>query len=358
VPRKRMIDPDMWTGETFGFLSDLAQIYFIGLVSNADDYGRFKLNPVVQRAQIRPYKEDSFEAVAGALCEIIATGAVQAYEKDGALYGHLVNWNRFQKVAHPTASKIPAPADGNDVSRTVHESFMNHSRTVHDPFTPRELVELRELRETTQTTPHPHCAGGGENSRTIHESFMNGSRKQEPEPDRKTVLATAAQIERKLEFSLGALQGFHINQLAHFMATLGETKVLGEVLGAAKWLAANGRNWNGVMGVLKNRERTLEEQKRDDAQNQAKNGRSDDNHPDTPGEAEKSASGQGIAPDNPPRVLSPEEVIECGIDDRLDLIYSNAHVQTEDGTMGVNEWVDAHDPWGWKARDVKKGMGQ
>lgn len=41
-PRIRSIKPEMWQDEDFGLLDPEAQLLFIGLISHADDHGRFK----------------------------------------------------------------------------------------------------------------------------------------------------------------------------------------------------------------------------------------------------------------------------------------------------------------------------
>ena len=74
MARRRMIDPNIWQSEDVAELSMFARLLLIGLISNADDEGRGKANPVFLKSTIFPYDEISIEEVKKALEEgIIAT---------------------------------------------------------------------------------------------------------------------------------------------------------------------------------------------------------------------------------------------------------------------------------------------
>ena len=51
MPRRRMIDPQIWRNEKIGSLSDTGRLLFIGIFSQADDDGR----PVVYAAPGDPF---------------------------------------------------------------------------------------------------------------------------------------------------------------------------------------------------------------------------------------------------------------------------------------------------------------
>lgn len=114
MARKRMIDPSIWTSEDFGTLTDLAQIYWIGIISNADDDGRIKISPAFLKANIRPYSTDSLEDVGRVIEELSSKDMLRTYQANGETFGHLPKWFDYQKISHPTKSKIPNPPDPSD----------------------------------------------------------------------------------------------------------------------------------------------------------------------------------------------------------------------------------------------------
>ena len=58
MPRRRMIDPEIWFNEKFAKLPDPARLLFIGIFSNADDDGRLQASPKYLKAHIFPYDDD------------------------------------------------------------------------------------------------------------------------------------------------------------------------------------------------------------------------------------------------------------------------------------------------------------
>lgn len=111
MARKRMIDPNIWQSEDFASLSVLARLVFIGMFSNADDYGKGRAKAVYLKSIIFPYDEAiKVSDIAKALSEIEAKMAVTFYTSDGNQYYRMDNWNKWQKVEKPSISTIPDPA--------------------------------------------------------------------------------------------------------------------------------------------------------------------------------------------------------------------------------------------------------
>lgn len=108
MARKRMIDPNIWQSEDFSKLSTLAKLVFIGLFSLADDEGRGRSNPIYLKSSLFPYEEGIRSAdIDKTLSEISSNMSVVFYSCDGSNYYSLYNWNTWQKIDRPTASKIP-----------------------------------------------------------------------------------------------------------------------------------------------------------------------------------------------------------------------------------------------------------
>ena len=127
-----MIDPNIWDSEDFGNLSDLAKLVFVGLFSLADDEGRGRCNPGYLKSKLFPYKENLRSAdIEKTLSEISSNMSVIFYLCDEKQYYSLYNWNTWQKIDKPTASKIPA-FDENDenIRRIFDDGSAKSSRSV------------------------------------------------------------------------------------------------------------------------------------------------------------------------------------------------------------------------------------
>ncbi len=110
MARKRMIDPGIWTSSSFMSLTDRQQLLFIGLFSNADDYGKITGDTVSLKALIFPNKSP---AIIKSLDEQLATiedsGMIFRYEVKDKSYIWLVKWERIQKMNYRSISRIPNP---------------------------------------------------------------------------------------------------------------------------------------------------------------------------------------------------------------------------------------------------------
>ncbi|MDE6504847.1 MAG: hypothetical protein K2L42_03155 [Clostridia bacterium] len=164
MARKRMISPEIWDNQSFGELSLLAKILFIGMISQADDDGKGVLSAQLLKSRILPFDELRIADVDKALNEIghnvsVAQGAdmdkalnerghkmsVVFYEVEGKRYYLFENWRKWQTINRPIPSKLPNPpfADGeggglrshevfNDKSMSTHEQLNEHSRAKED----------------------------------------------------------------------------------------------------------------------------------------------------------------------------------------------------------------------------------
>lgn len=107
MPRIRTIKPEFWQDELIGALRrDTRQLY-LGLISMADDQGRFRASPLLVRSQVFPYDNDV--DVAGGLAELEAHGRVQLYVADGQRFGWIRKFEEHQRIDKPTKSRFPPP---------------------------------------------------------------------------------------------------------------------------------------------------------------------------------------------------------------------------------------------------------
>lgn len=153
MARKRMISPEIWDNQSFGELSLLAKILFIGMISQADDDGKGVLSAQLLKSRILPFDELRIADVDKALNEIghnvsVAQGAdmdkalnerghkmsVVFYEVEGKRYYLFENWRKWQTINRPIPSKLPNPpfADGEGGGLRSHEVFNDKSMSTHE----------------------------------------------------------------------------------------------------------------------------------------------------------------------------------------------------------------------------------
>jgi hypothetical protein len=112
MARIRTMKPEFWgSGDIAPRLSRDARLLTLGLISMADDDGRFLASPNaiigyvfpndenVTAAQVRKWLGETSER-----CE-----PVYLYEVDGVRYGCFPKWHKHQVVNRHTPSKLPAP---------------------------------------------------------------------------------------------------------------------------------------------------------------------------------------------------------------------------------------------------------
>ena len=98
MARIRSVHPKLFTDDSFVSLSDAAQIFFIGLWTEADDYGAFEWKPVSLKMRIRPASSSPVEPL---LEELLGAKRVLKYEFDGREYGLIRNFTKYQRPKFP-----------------------------------------------------------------------------------------------------------------------------------------------------------------------------------------------------------------------------------------------------------------
>lgn len=109
--RKRTIDPGIWSDGGFMQLSDGARLFFLGLISNADDEGRGSAGTKSLAARIFPSEGgERITAIEGYKAEVVEYTHTVFYEAAGSDYYALLKWKDYQRVDHPQLSAIPPPS--------------------------------------------------------------------------------------------------------------------------------------------------------------------------------------------------------------------------------------------------------
>ncbi|MGP3948497.1 hypothetical protein [Streptomyces sp. 7N604] len=163
MARIRTIKPEAFASESLAAVSLTAERTFFGLLTQADDHGRFRDQPAVLSGllwSLRP--EHGPVDVEDDLTQLAAAQLICRYEgDDGKRYLHIVTWRQHQKINRPSGIRHPAcpQHDGEQAapdtpethgavpessvkargglsegSRTPHEPCMNHKTAVQSAF--------------------------------------------------------------------------------------------------------------------------------------------------------------------------------------------------------------------------------
>lgn len=106
MARIRSIHPGLFTDADFVKMSDAAQIFYVGLLTEADDFGAFKWEPVELKMRIRGA---SLQPVEPLLEELVQAQRVVRYQHDGRYYGLIRNFTKYQSPKSPKAKYFIPP---------------------------------------------------------------------------------------------------------------------------------------------------------------------------------------------------------------------------------------------------------
>ena len=109
MPRIRTIKPSFWADEAVADLSRDARLVLIGLISSADDEGRFLASHSAIIGYLFPHDDIAPTKLRKWLDEIENTGIVRFYSVNRREYGAFPNWKKHQRISKPQPSSLPAP---------------------------------------------------------------------------------------------------------------------------------------------------------------------------------------------------------------------------------------------------------
>lgn len=108
MARIRTVKPSFWSSRTAALVSRDARLLAIGLISMADDEGRFLASHAAITGYVYPHDDDVTAAkLKRWLGELERAGFAVLYAEDGIRYG-AVNF-AHQRISHKQASNFPPP---------------------------------------------------------------------------------------------------------------------------------------------------------------------------------------------------------------------------------------------------------
>lgn len=160
MPRKRMIDPGIWTNIQVTRLSVLQRLLCVGLVSNADDDGRLNGDPLYLKGIIFPHDNITPPAIEDQLKQIARQSLIVRYRVNKTRCIYLPDWNKpgswcYQYIRERRPSTIPPPPQSTPLSTP--------------PPTQKEPNPIQSNPKQGKKMICPDCAGKGEVGSSGHQ---------------------------------------------------------------------------------------------------------------------------------------------------------------------------------------------
>ena len=121
MPRIRTIKPEFPQSESMGRISRDARLCFIMLWTLADDAGRLRGSDTLLASVLFPYDDDAVKHIGKWLAELEREQCVSRYKVNGNQYVAIQNWLSHQRIDKPTDSKLPAPGESSEDSKTPRD---------------------------------------------------------------------------------------------------------------------------------------------------------------------------------------------------------------------------------------------
>jgi hypothetical protein len=111
MARIRTIKPSIWGDAGVARVSRDARLLMVGLITMADDSGRFLGSPAAVTGHVFPNDCIQPSRVQKWLSELAKEDLIHLYRIDGIAYGCFLKWKRHQKISHPQPSALPPPQE-------------------------------------------------------------------------------------------------------------------------------------------------------------------------------------------------------------------------------------------------------
>ncbi|MFJ6485915.1 hypothetical protein ACIQK6_38175 [Streptomyces sp. NPDC091682] len=161
MARIRTIKPEAFESEDLAAVDVTAMVTFFGLLTQADDSGRFRDHPAVIAGRLWALRPEHTPAhVAGDLEQLAEAGLVCRYTGcDGKSWLHIVTWDRHQKINRASESRLPR-CPTHEAAKACGECDRPQCHTqIRAPASPRQSPEAHEA---------PAGTVGGGDSATAH----------------------------------------------------------------------------------------------------------------------------------------------------------------------------------------------
>jgi hypothetical protein len=146
VARIRTIKPEFWVDEQIVELDYVTRLLFIGLWNFVDDEGYIEYKP--KRIKMQVFPADDLE-LSGALRNLLETRRLTKFDSDQGELVQITNWERHQKISHPTPtrftgiggpSSVSPPEDSGALGRIPDDSGLKgkEGKGKEEPLSPAD----------------------------------------------------------------------------------------------------------------------------------------------------------------------------------------------------------------------------
>jgi len=144
-----MLHTDLWENIQFCNLSDRGKLVYIGLITLADDEGRFRANPQLLCSKLFPMGEMRASEMTKHLISIKKCNLVTIWEVNGERYGCHPKWEKYQKLRTDRikSSKIPLPNDNQGTTKcppNINKDNINKDNIASDK---KRLVDKMNINK-------------------------------------------------------------------------------------------------------------------------------------------------------------------------------------------------------------------
>jgi hypothetical protein len=98
MTRKRMLHTKIWDSDQFAELKVRERLLYIALISNADDYGCFRLDAKFWKRKVFYNDKIGAPSIQLMLDKLIRSGLIGTYNFEGGQIGHHPKWKQYQKL--------------------------------------------------------------------------------------------------------------------------------------------------------------------------------------------------------------------------------------------------------------------
>lgn len=111
MARIRSLKPSFWADPAVADLSREERLLLIGLISSADDEGRFLASASAISGYVFPHDDLPPKTVRTWRNRLACSGIVHIYTVEKREYGRFPKWKQHQRISKPQPSIIPAPEE-------------------------------------------------------------------------------------------------------------------------------------------------------------------------------------------------------------------------------------------------------
>ena len=158
MARARVINPRLLDSPLLGKLGPAGGFFFVGMILLSDDAGRVRGDIIYLKRSIMGgcstrIRNDRVQHWINILHQ---SGTTYHYtDEAGGQFIQITNWNKYQKLSHPTPSKIPAPAPDQipEIGRNDSGAFPSREKR-REGKGGGPLVAAQPSSPTPQIQPH------------------------------------------------------------------------------------------------------------------------------------------------------------------------------------------------------------